>query len=330
MSTKVIASFPTTPNNHPSEDVIIVTLRSFFEVTAATLNAYDLFNYNVFIDDLQCYDVKFRSGHATYPEIAAFIDKIYANALVNDLYLWCCFDLLQSASFDFDGRYIISLLYDNANTVRPLKIPIYELTDILRNTEEIIKVVTDVRTQRIQTHNISPCVVQEVKKGHSITCAPPVYHKLKQGADGKHQDLFVVERTAEELEKLVKVTPALKPTHIAILYDPFLSHICEQQLRELVRKAFNCNLQTIRESLTDGNVDNIVFDNVYKAMSFETLCVLYVRYQSNVGKREIYSLITRAKSRLVIIDADVFQPPLTTDNVHLLTWDIDAKGDFTS
>ena len=63
-------------------------------------------------------------------------------------------------------------------------------------------------------------------------------------------------------------------------------------------------------------------DELSNVMSFESMCVIYVKTSNDND----YSMITRARVLLVILDLVTDSPPLNISNIDLLKW----KHDETS
>ena len=136
-------------------------------------------------------------------------------------YFWCGGDVVQQRgrlSLHSDTKPI-HLLFDSSGTRQSYAIPIIELTKVLRNSSDIIPIVTSLRERRINEHvknNNIPSGVSfgDAKAGHCISSAPIVYNKL-QGTDQEDIALQIVESEVD----LLLSGGSFKPYEVAILHE---------------------------------------------------------------------------------------------------------------
>lgn len=268
----------TTSSTTTLPDVLIMDLNDFFAVPTTTLQQYDLDSYHLFIDDLQSYTVEEYKGCAKYSEIALFIDDLYMKRIHTQLYLWACFDVLQSNGVDLNDHHITSLTHISTTKRRPLKIPIFDLTKILRNSADIIPVIQKVRTERIRYNSLhlsTSNTLRNVAGGHNITCTPVVYHELIGYAEPKHWKNFITHVLTEVLPSVMDMVASISPSDVSILYDDDVD-IDKKALQQLVRHEFNCSTQTIKDFVLNNNKDDVIFDNFSNATSLEFQVVIYL------------------------------------------------------
>ena len=268
----------TTTSTATPPDVLVMDLNDFFAVPTTTLQQYDIDPYHLFIDDLHSFTAKYYN-YAKYSEIALFIDDLYMKRIHTQLYLWVCFDVLQSDGVEFNDHHITSLTHITSYTnPRPLNIPTFDLTKILRNSADIIPVIQKARTQRITAHpqQLSTSnTLGNITGGHNITSTPVVHHQLLEYSNPKHWKNFVTHVLTEVLPSVVDKVASISPSHVGILYYN-RDHIDEIALHQLVRKEFNCSTQTIKDFVLKNNKDDVIFDEVSNAVSFEFQVVIYV------------------------------------------------------
>ena len=315
-------------------DVLIMHLRDFFQVPTTTLQQYDIDPYHVFIDDLQSYFVSAkRKDDVRYSEIAMFIDDLYMKRIHTPLYLWVCFDVLQSADVIFDDHHITSLTHITVSQPRPLNIPEFNLTKILRNSADIIPIIQKTRSEIITTRPQELSALNtlgNVTGGHNITCTPVVYHELLKNTEEKHRKSFITHVLAEVLPQVVDMVASISPSDVAILYEKD-DNIDKTALQQLVSTNFHCKTQTINDFAHHDNKDDVILDNVFKVSSFEFQVVVFV-VTSEYGDGSIHNMMTRARSHLVMVNANPSSKTnnltnlTSSDDVHRTIWRHDKKS----
>ena len=321
-------SFPPPPN---SADVIIITLDNFFQVDSSTLTTSYLDNvktYNVFIDDIQ--SLEFRSDvECTFDHVAYFIDQAYVVGKKSGVTLWILVDVGQSRNVDIEKKSVASLLRLNETTPRSLNIPIYPLKKVMRNSLEILTATQRVRSDRVRAERAETSVMTDITAGHRIRSSSVKYNHLAAYTRASIRAKFVAERLKSEL------TPLLKPTNtsfnhhdIAIISD---NVPMEVEVEEMLNNELGITrTQSIKEFIVSGD-DLVIFDKYDNIVSFECAVVVYLRYDSVVGTIEHthYNVMTRARTKLVVIDLNTLnQPPLLDEEILLTRWDEKSDGSF--
>ena len=320
--TTVSATFPPPPN---SNQVIIIDLDDFFQrVTPETIKGYNIRGYNIFIDDLQALDL--YGSKCTFQDVAEFVDRAYLAAAAAELHLWVSVDVGESRNVGVNDS-IASLFFTNVITPRPLKIPVYYLSRVLRNSVEISAATLKLRTERISaTGGQNTIYNSNLTPGHRITCDSIQYHFLETwtGDWEKSAPLFVAERVLGELTPLLIQNSPVKPQDIAIITDDKESaNVIKQHVEQMLKTHFNIvRTQTIEDLITFRRYDVPIFDELQNTASFETPVAFYVRAVGRVRDCSPYNIMTRARTSLSVIDVNKRkEPPLPlTDDVVLTRW----------
>ena len=71
-----------------------------------------------------------------------------------------------------------------------------------------------------------------------------------------------------------------------------------------------------------SNNNTIILDETDNVASFECACVLYMRGYTEPSDCDHYNIMTRARTKLVVIDYDIKDnKPLLTEDVILTQWE---------
>ena len=165
-------------------------------------------------------------------------------------------------------------------------------------------------------------IIKSFDPGHGITSRKVEYHNLKPKvkmdcSENEYKSLFVCKRIKAAVQEITGVDYTGSFSHISILLD-------NDTHKEEIEKNLNIPTQSI-EDYEKGDNYGIVMDVMKNVMSYETMCVIYVK--SAHGNE--YNIVTRARVILVIIDIVTDDPPLDEfDTVMDLTQWIDDGNDF--
>ena len=90
-------------------------------------------------------------------------------------------------------------------------------------------------------------------------------------------------------------------------------------LKNTLRTTFNIGTQTVKKQIVNNNSTDIVVDHKGNIQSFECAVVVVVRYGS-VASEVIYNLISRARTKCVVVDVFTRDPPLQLQRVDVMEW----------
>ena len=342
LTVDIIKRFPTTTNSTttPSNstaappDVLIIGLKDFFGVPSTTLLEYDIDSFDVFIDDLQSFESLgdfYERRNANFSDIAEFVDNTFMTRVNTPLYLWVCFDMLQCEFLEgYDDNAIKTFTHLNDTSPRHFNIPTFHLTKILRNSADIIPLIQGIRAHELANNPyVRTAASNNVTAGHNITCTPVVYHKISENTDALYVRAFVTQRLHEVLPHVARMIEGRSPSDVAILYRVYRqsdNFIDKSALENIVRTNFKCTIQTIKDFELHNNKDDVIFDYWHNSPSFEFEVVVAVKKCAEDHDATFHNMITRARSHLVVVDADVYKRQINTPtNMHTVFWKRDDK-----
>ena len=316
-----------------------MTLQNFFGVPSETLLSYDLNGWNIFVDDLQSYRVEVidpTSAHnlADFEDIRVFIEQTYNKYEHSNEHMWYCVDVFQRlyATNSYNSFTPIMMLDERNNNI-----PIVTLTDILRNTREVVDVVKQMRDKKIRPYCIfswAVLLLSDIGIGHDINSTKVICHQLKQDTDDKHYIPFVCEMVKTELTKLIshqqqQEQQQLKFSDVAVLYDELLTQYTLRCIETeiMLPQNFSVQTQSIAEKLTNNDRNNVVVDMFENISSFESPIVIAVA-QSGVNWFFSYDICSRARTKLVIIDPVTCHEESYSDCMDVITWAPNYDGTF--
>lgn len=295
---------------------------------------------DLMIDDLQGYDAEAgrHRGHSDYCNIATFIENTFKTMSGTDRLLWVCMDSAQQTSMNPPDNEKTTSFFTKKFLFRTLKrtftIPVVELSDILRNSEEITHILDDARNQQTKDKGLDTSrMVQNIHSGHEITSEAVVEHRLQKNTPDQHYARFVCDRVSVELHTLTSSAHhTLHTANIAVLFESdWRLYEYGSALEQRLSKVFGVATQTIEEQITTSNNHAVIMDTVKNVNSFECPIVLMVTNGlggvSRIGQDYVsyYNLFTRARTKLVIINCNWSTGPSSThndSNVEVVEWQL--------
>lgn len=284
-------------------------------------SSYDLKLYHVFIDDIQtALTTAKRVDH-----LKDFVDKHYNVSCQTGKYFWLCNDVVQV-------RYQINLEYSPP----PLfAIPKINLTRILRNTSKIIPVVMEAREKEIMVFGPFHQMLPEVIPGHHIHGAPIIFHlKEKQPSDIDGTLMrFALQMVKQEMRILLERSSSFRPSDIAIIFDNLLTLQHDQDvIGYMLKQEYNLETATIRDHVMNENTQKVVIGTSKDCMSYEAPCVIYIDTGHTEGIQNIYTLASRARTRLTFISTNTYSSlsnyfPKSVQLATLVRW-VERGGHF--
>ena len=292
----------TIPSTLPTADVLLIKMSDF----SCTCQP-DISDYHVFVDDVHAFDAAGRST-------ADFMDLTYVlksrcqqTDFETKLYTWFALDAMQEHIYDVDHKQSpFNLLYTHGKELIR-GIPTYNLTKVLRNSLEITHTIMKIRLDAIKEKQIPSHMVTSHEEGHNIHGAHVEIHILTNCGDRDEViSLFLAEISLKEIGLLVAnnitTNQRLQPKDIAIIYDnPDYSDVITD-IKNMLSTKFDIKYGTVEGQL-NRNTDMVV-DSIHEINSAEWPCVIYITTGFSPSKSFAYRAATRARSKLIIVDAD--------------------------
>ena len=247
------------------------------------------------------------------------IDRLreICNMTQSDIYVWCAIDPVQGSNF-LEHR------------LNPLQLPVYELQEILRNSQPIVEVIKEKYSAKINDFNIKKEKFTAIHFGHTINGPPIDCYGLRKS----HNNSEECPRPQTMLlgDMIVSITPPcilsatkkryLKETmcqifseyHVptAVLYndgldctclDSHASELSSSVLHELGKQTVN-----IKDYIKQGCLlqpGQVICDSFQNISSFEMPLIIHVYAGSSTASTCMplfYPVWSRARSKLIIID----------------------------
>ena len=171
-------------------------------------------------------------------------------------------------------------------------------------------------------------MLKNLRPGHEISSDVVLHHRLKADQDYRRDyERFLRDRIYEELKRLATTAHChFNMGDVAILFDVDIDlYQYSTSITQMLLKDFNISTQTIAEQIKTNNVVDLVVDQCKNVNSFECAAVVVVtrgrRGVVGVGGFDaggLYNVVTRARSKLIILNTNFAADDITFANSELI------------